>query len=87
MGNAFESIETGLSDAACRGHRYPVELHRSAGDAGYIVIVPALPGCSAWGSSEADAINEAHDAIAAWLKAAKSAGHAIPERNSQWAAS
>lgn len=64
---------------ATKQAKYPIEVFWSDEDDGYIAIVPDLPGCSAWGTSEAEAIGEAHDAIAAWLKAAKSAGHAIPE--------
>jgi predicted RNase H-like HicB family nuclease len=64
---------------ATKRTKYPIEVFWSDEDEGYIAIAPDLPGCSAWGTSEADAINEAHDAIAAWLKAAKSAGHSIPE--------
>ena len=59
--------------------KYPIEVFWSDEDEGYIAIVPDLPGCSAWGASEAKAINEAHDAIGAWLKAAKSANRTIPE--------
>jgi len=33
---------------------------------------PKGAGCNAWGKTEAAAIREAHDAIAAWIKAAKS---------------
>lgn len=58
---------------------YPIEVFWSDEDAGYIAVAPDLPGCSAWGADEAEAIREAHDAIGAWLKAAKAAGRAIPE--------
>lgn len=60
-------------------NRYPIEVFWSEEDGGYIASVPDLPGCSAWGESEADAIREAHGAIAAWLEAAQAAGRAIPE--------
>jgi predicted RNase H-like HicB family nuclease len=63
---------------ATKQAKYPIEVFWSDEDEGYIAIVPDLPGCSAWGASEADAITEAHDAITAWLKAAKAAGHVIP---------
>lgn len=58
--------------------KYPIEVFWSDENEGFIVVVPDLPGCSAWGVSEADAIEEAHDAIATWIKAAKSAGKPIP---------
>jgi antitoxin HicB len=52
--------------------KYPIEVFWSDEDKGYIAVVPDLPGCSAWGKTEADAIREAQDAIAAWIMAAKS---------------
>lgn len=58
--------------------KYPIEVFWSDEDEGFIAVVPDLPGCSAWGASEAEAIEEAHDAIAAWIKAAKSAEKPIP---------
>lgn len=63
---------------ATKQARYPIEVFWSDEDEGYIAIVPDLPGCSAWGADEAEAIREAHDAIGAWLKAAKAAGRNIP---------
>lgn len=60
-------------------NRYPIEVFWSEEDAGFIATVPDLPGCSAWGETEAEAIREAHKAIAAWLEAADTAGHPIPE--------
>ena len=60
-------------------NRYPIEVFWSEDDAGFIATVPDLPGCSAWGESEAEAIREVHDAIAAWLEAAQAASRAIPE--------
>ena len=38
-----------------------------------------LPGCNAWGATEAEAAREAQDAIAAWLQAAQTAGKAVPQ--------
>jgi predicted RNase H-like HicB family nuclease len=57
---------------------YPIEVFWSAEDEGFIATVPDLPGCSAWGATEAVAIAEAHDAAGAWLKAARAAGRDIP---------
>lgn len=64
---------------ATKQAKYPIEVFWSDEDKGYIAIAPDLPGCSAWGGDEAEAIMEAHDAIGAWLKAAKADGRAIPE--------
>ena len=57
---------------------YPVELHWSAEDEGWIATLPDLPGCSAWGATEAEALAESHAAAAAWLKSQKAAGNPIP---------
>jgi predicted RNase H-like HicB family nuclease len=59
--------------------RYPIEVFWSDEDEGFIAIAPDLPGCSAWGATEADAIREAHDAMEAWLQAASAAGRSIPD--------
>jgi predicted RNase H-like HicB family nuclease len=58
--------------------KYPIEVFWSDEDEGYIALVPDLPGCSAWGETEAEALLEAQDAAHAWIKAAKKAGKAIP---------
>lgn len=58
---------------------YPLNIFWSEEDAGFIAEVPDLPGCSAWGRTEAEAAREAQSAIAAWVKAAKAAGKAVPE--------
>jgi antitoxin HicB len=58
--------------------KYPIEVFWSDEDGGYIAVVPDLPGCNAWGKTEVDAIREAHDAIAAWIKAAKGMKRAVP---------
>jgi antitoxin HicB len=59
--------------------KYPLEVFWSDEDNGYIAIAPDLPGCCAIGDDEASAIREAHDAIAAWVKAAKAAQRPLPE--------
>ena len=58
--------------------RYPKQVFWSDEDEGYVALVPDLPGCSAFGSSEAEALSELEDAIAAWINAARAAGNAIP---------
>ena len=59
--------------------KYPIEVFWSDEDEGYIATVPDLPGCTAWGATETDALREAHEAIAAWVEAATAAGRAVPE--------
>ncbi len=59
--------------------KYPIEVFWSDEDDGFIAVVPDLAGCSAWGKTETEAIREARDATAAWIKAAKSMKRPIPE--------
>ena len=59
-------------------NHYPLNIFWSAEDDGFIADVPDLPGCSAWGATQADAAREARDAIAAWMKAANAAGKPVP---------
>lgn len=59
--------------------KYPIEVFWSDEDEGYIALLPDLPGCSAWGESEAEALHEAQDAAKAWIKAAKKMKRLIPE--------
>lgn len=76
-------IDSGRLVLHRRGASYPVEVSWSNEDGGYIATFPDLPGCSAWGATEAEAIAQAHDASTAWIKAAKVAGRAIPEPSPQ----
>ena len=59
--------------------RYPLEIFWSEEDKGFIAEARDLPGCSAWGATEANAAGEAQRAIAAWLEAARAAGREIPK--------
>ena len=61
--------------------KYPIEVFWSDEDEGYIAVVPDLAGCNAWGKTEAEAIREVHDAIAAWIKAAGGMKRAIAARS------
>jgi predicted RNase H-like HicB family nuclease len=58
--------------------QYPVQIAWSDEDQGYIATVPDLPGCSAFGESQGEALAEARDAIAAWIEAAVAAGNPVP---------
>jgi predicted RNase H-like HicB family nuclease len=59
-------------------HHYPIEIFYSEEDAGYVATLPDLPGCSAFGETEADALSAATDAKEAWIDAQKAAGNPIP---------
>lgn len=58
--------------------RYPAEVFWSDEDEGFIAIAPDLPGSSAWGATETEALTELRDAIVAWIEAARAAGNAVP---------
>ena len=47
-------------------------------DQGFIAIAPDLPGSSAFGETEAEALAELGQAVDAWIEAARAAGNAIP---------
>ena len=48
-------------------------------DKAFVVDVPELPGCMAHGNTRTEAIANAEDAVALWLKTAKEDGAPIPE--------
>ena len=58
--------------------RYPKHVFWSEEDEGFIAIAPDLPGSSAFGETEAEALAELDQAIDAWIEAARAAGNAIP---------
>jgi len=60
-------------------YKYAIELFYSKEDQGYIATVPELPGCSAFGETEEEALMEVKDAMGLWLKTAKKEGRKIPQ--------
>jgi predicted RNase H-like HicB family nuclease len=58
--------------------RYPIQVFWSEADEGFIATAPDLPGCSAYGATQVEAVNEVKDAIAAWIEAMTAAGNPIP---------
>ncbi len=58
--------------------KYALELFYSEEDEGYIAIVPELPGCSAFGNTEEEALKEVKIAISLWLETARKEGRQIP---------
>jgi predicted RNase H-like HicB family nuclease len=58
--------------------RYPKQVFWSDDDEGFIAVAPDLPGSSAFGESEADALAELDQAIEAWIEAARAAGNPVP---------
>lgn len=63
--------------------RYPAQVFYSDEDEGFIAIATDLPGCSAFGETQEEAVAELRDAIDAWQIAAKNAGNPIPEPSKQ----
>lgn len=59
-------------------YKYAIEIFYSEEDEGYIAVVPELPGCSAFGESEKDALKEVMEAMELWLKTAEKEGRKIP---------
>jgi antitoxin HicB len=59
--------------------RYPAQVFWSESDGGFVALAGDLPGCSAFGETQQDALAELQDAIAAWIEAAQAAGNPIPE--------
>jgi predicted RNase H-like HicB family nuclease len=59
--------------------RYPARVFWSDEDEGFIAEAVDLPGCSAFGETQSEAIMELQNAIRAWIAAARAAGNAIPE--------
>ena len=60
-------------------YKYAIEIFYSREDEGYISVVPELPGCSAFGETEEDALNEIKTAMDLWLKTAEKEGRKIPQ--------
>lgn len=59
--------------------RYTLLLMPDPEEGGYTVRVPALPGLTTEGDSLEEAIANARDAIALWIKSAEKHGEPIPE--------
>ena len=59
-------------------YKYSIEIFYSREDEGYIALAPELPGCSAFGETEEEALKEIKIAIDLWLEIAKKEGREIP---------
>ena len=58
--------------------KYAIEIFYSEEDRGCIAIAPELPGCSAFGETEEEALREVKAAIDLWLETAEKEGRQIP---------
>jgi predicted RNase H-like HicB family nuclease len=59
--------------------KYPAHIFWNDEDEGYIALAPDLPGCSAFGGTQEEALGELQHAILAWKEAAAKAGNPIPD--------
>lgn len=60
-------------------NRYEIIIFWSDEDQAFIADVPELPGCMAHGSSHAEALANAQEAISLWLENARDHGDHVPE--------
>jgi predicted RNase H-like HicB family nuclease len=60
-------------------NRYPANVFWSEEDEGFIAVASDLPGCSAFGETQHEALTELQSAIVAWIEAARAAGNPIPD--------
>ena len=59
-------------------HHYPAEVFWSDEDEGFIAVARDLPGCSAFGETQLEALDELQHAVAAWISAAEAVGNPVP---------
>lgn len=59
--------------------KYAIEIFYSEEDEGYISVAPELPGCSAFGETVEEALEEIKIAIDLWIETAKREGRKIPK--------
>jgi len=58
---------------------YLIEVFWSEEDGGFIAVAPDLPGCSAYGDTAAESIQEMEDAMQSWLDACRAMGRPLPK--------
>ena len=60
-------------------YKYAIEIFYSEDDEGYIAVVPELRGCSAFGDTKEEALEEVKIAMELWLETATKTGKFIPQ--------
>jgi predicted RNase H-like HicB family nuclease len=60
-------------------YKYEVIIYWSEEDQVFIAEVPELPGCTAHGSSQEEALANANQAIQLWIDTAREFGRPVPE--------
>ncbi|MDE3088598.1 MAG: type II toxin-antitoxin system HicB family antitoxin [Chloroflexota bacterium] len=59
--------------------KYAIEIFYSEEDEGYVAVAPELPGCSAFGETEEEALKEIKIAMELWMETAKRESRPIPQ--------
>ncbi|HWR59225.1 MAG TPA: type II toxin-antitoxin system HicB family antitoxin [Thermodesulfovibrionales bacterium] len=62
---------------------YPIKVFYSEEDKGFIAVIPDLPGCSAFGETDEEAIREVRTAQTLWLRTARKEGRKIPHPSTE----
>ena len=57
---------------------YHINIFYSDEDGGYVADIPDLDGCSAFGATPQEALEQVEQAKSAWIEAAKQLGKPIP---------
>ncbi|MBK5260311.1 MAG: type II toxin-antitoxin system HicB family antitoxin [Thermoanaerobaculia bacterium] len=60
-------------------NKYEIIIFWSNEDEAFVADVPELPGCVAHGSSHAEALGHAGEAIALWVETARELGRPVPQ--------
>ena len=59
--------------------KYTIILEPEPEDGGYVVLVPALPGCITQGETVSECIERAQEAITGYIESLRQAGEPIPD--------
>lgn len=59
--------------------RFEIILYWSTEDDAFVAEVPELPGCTAHGSTQAEALQQVQDAMGLWLDTAREMNLPVPE--------
>lgn len=60
-------------------YKYEIIIYWSTEDDVFVAEVPELPGCSAHGNTQADALHHINKAITLWIETAREFGDPVPE--------
>lgn len=60
-------------------NKYEIIIFWSDEDTAFVADVPELPGCMAHGSSHAEALANAQEAVELWIQTARDLGRSVPE--------